>query len=264
MMMSQFTRSLFIATLVLSVGACNKKKDKDDDSADNGGLALTGPAAFIGNWTGIYSPLNGDGKPDGDAQPVNVTFKDDGRLSGGTFTLVLPNVENANASGSWSEFSGKNLFLKIQKTTISHISSNKPVLDMSYDLMGSSVNIHNGDFKLMISRVKPAGGEGGGGAATPTTATGQWTCNGSGRVTELSIAGDYRWRATIKSEGYSMLLVAGSGQPTEGTLLLAIESSEPPVKQGSALSFVLDGSQAHLSTIPPSGEKQSLGDCQRH
>lgn len=263
MMKTHFARLILLATLVLTVGACNKKKDKDEGNGENGTLALTGPAAFIGNWRGVYSPLNGDGKADGDSHPVNVTFKDEGGLEGGAFALTLTDADAATAKGTWTEFMGKTLNLTVENSSISHIS--KKLLQMSYDLTGNSVNIHNEDFKLMISRVKPSPGEGGGnGTSTPTTPAGQWTCNGLGRVTELSIAGDYRWRATIKSEGSSMLLVAGSGQPTEGALILAVESSEPPVKQGSALSFVLEGNGARLSTIPPSGEKQSLGDCQRH
>ena len=211
MTMKHLACSILYVSLALSLGACNKKKDKEDGGGDNGSLALTGPAAFIGNWTGIYSPLNGDSKPDGDSHPVKVTFKEDG-----DFNLVLADVDTATSSGTWSEFGGKSLFLKVQKTSIPRISSDKPVLDMSYDLTGASVDIHNPDFKLKISRVKTAGTDGNGNAS-PATASGQWTCSANGRVTELSLGTDYHWRATIKSDGSSMLLLAGSGQAVETT-----------------------------------------------
>lgn len=251
--------SFLTFALTPAVESCGKKKDKEDAPSNE---PLTGPAAFVGEWNGIYNPLNGDGKPNGDSRPVIATFYDDSR-----FKIMLTEDRTAYAEGTWSEFSGKSLFLTVKKSTISAISSTKAVIDMSYSLAGSSADIHNGDFSLKISRIKTSNSPSTGLDSTKSGPAGQWTCSGSGKTTVLNISGSeegFKWRGTVTQDGHSMLMISGTGHiAPESNYILAIESSQPETIKGSSLSFTLQGTGAVLSAVAPSGKRDSLGECHR-
>lgn len=236
--------------------SCGKKKEKDEGSG-NGDLALTGPAAFVGNWSGLYRARNGESKPEGESRPVEAQFLEDGN-----FTISLTDDTTALAKGVWQEFGGKSIILTVKSSSISRIGGNKPVIDASYELTGTSVHIQNEDFELKIRKSVASAGASGS-ATTASGITGKWVCSGNGKNTILMIAQDLNWRATITSEGHSTLIASGSGVGSEGIYTLSVKSSQPAVKDGSTFIFKMEGTQANLSTLTTSGEKDLLGTCHR-
>ena len=139
-----------VGCLVACVASGCGKKKKDDDSENGGGpVSLVGAAAVVGNWVGIYSALDKEGKVFGESHDAEVSFLEDG-----VFSIDLKDDTSAKVRGLWQEFGGKNLFLMVKESTIQKIPALSSSQETAYDLTGNSIYIKGTAFELKVSRKK--------------------------------------------------------------------------------------------------------------
>ncbi|MCX6126963.1 MAG: hypothetical protein NTV34_19740 [Proteobacteria bacterium] len=249
--------SIVGCVLVCLAFGCGKKK-KDDGSEDGGGsVALVGAAAVVGNWIGIYSALDKEGKVFGESHDAEVSFLEDG-----AFAIDLKDDASAKVRGLWQEFGGKNLFFMVKESTIQKIPALPSSQETAYDLTGNSIYIKGAAFELKVSRKKTESTSGGP-DSMESSLTGQWYCAVNSTVTRLSIGGNYSWRGIIRDESGGLGVLEGPGHlDGPAVLALTVSSSNHQVEPDSVLLLTLKGKIASLQLKNNLG-MASLGDCRR-
>ncbi len=196
--------SLLALTLYGCKGVPNPTTGSDGGGGGGGGNgngANASPSAtysFLGTWGGVYK--NSDTGAELRQTEASASFQ---ALStdAGTFRIDLPQLNNVYVTGTYQIFSQASLFLHIAQSTISTLGEANSTTEISYTLLGSSLELHNERVSLKFLRSGAApngqangsGGAPGGangntnGAADPVY--GQWRC-----TDHLG----YQWQANLR------------------------------------------------------------------
>lgn len=248
-----FSKTLVsLVLLTLTLASCGKK-DKDENDGGTAPLALTGAAALVGAWNGVYKSLDNEAKVVS-IHPVELSFLEDG-----DFSWALTDDITAKVTGNWREFQGKSLFLTVQSSTISTIRAKKEIQEVWYEITGSTISIKDSSYEIVGTRTVS-----GGDVTGESKIAGHWICDQGGLVTRLHIAENFTWRATMKSTNGGLGVLAGHGRSEgAGAVTLLITSSNYEVRQNSALVFSLAGTGGKLES--KHGDSiEPLGTCQRN
>lgn len=237
---------------------CGKDNDKDSDSGSQNPLQLSTAEQLMSDWNGVYNTLS-DGEPSGDPMAAIATFKADYQ-----FEIMLEQDANAKVTGTWSEFQGKTIILKILGSTMSSIGAAGKIVEADFDLIGNSLRVQNKSFILRLSKKA---------STTPTTPgsgdgqifSGSWSCDdGVGRTSKITFDDQSNYKLITIRSGERALLATGSVANTaDGEVGLKITSSSDPMESGSSfiLRKIATGAQLFLSS--GSGPMIDLGKCRR-
>lgn len=154
----------------------------------DGGPGGADASAWVsGYWAGTFQ-LKDEDEPE--TTTANATFELTEEKAG-NFSIVLPERANAQVTGTFRDFAGTSLMLKIAKSAVSSLGADNGTSNVDYDLIGDALKLHNERVTLRLVREQAGeGGTGGGGEGqdgpdgqSDTGLTGQWRCSdGNGYV----------------------------------------------------------------------------------
>ena len=231
-----------LMTLVLPVCiiACGTREGNDRGNDNTPSLNLTPFEQLTGQWSGIYRGLD-SGKPLGDAVAATMNL-----LADGAFNMSLDSDPSARVEGSWAEFQGRSLILKISGSTIPRIGISGKVVEPAYELLGSSLRVTTENFELKLAKKSTD-------SSSPTNGDhsrfdGTWLCDdGGGRKTKLAITEDKTFTLASQRAGERIFVSQGTVLSREPALFHLIpSSSSDPLPEGSFFEFQLAAGKAEL------------------
>lgn len=227
-----------IAMVLTGLLACSVVDGGGNGGDPNGGA---GEASFstqlTGNWTGhmVNKTVDAGSALRESAVVAEFSFTSE---TEGNFKFSVPKVDNAQAEGTFSDFAGKSLHLNLVKSTISTLGMTGSATSITYNMIGSDLELTNDRVSLQMIKsasAKPDAGDGTKPTATEEDiAIGRWVC-----------ADRYgnSWKFNIKSKtALSLDVFSGSGNAPaiwlDGSLALTVAAN----KKMSGTSLIVSSS----------------------
>jgi len=104
---------------------------------------------FLGTWGGVYK--NSDTGAELRQTEATASFQAM-TTDSGTFRIDLPQLNNVYATGTYQIFNQSSLFLHIAQSTISTIGEPNSTTEISYTLLGSSLELRSDRVSLKLLR----------------------------------------------------------------------------------------------------------------
>jgi hypothetical protein len=236
----QYTGLLF-SSIVFA--ACSSVDLGGTDGNESGPTTFKGQLA--GEWNGhMINETVAEGSSLR-VNSINAEFKFTNDTEG-SFVFTLPNLENATAKGSFSDFAGKSLHLTIDKSSISIIGASSSSAIVDYTMIGKNMELSNDRFSLQLikgaKKNDPNSGGDDSGSNTSSPAdnlVGTWECKDSS---------NRNWNVVTKSRTEFFIEVYGN-------------SSAPAVWLGGGMtvSTTAEGGSRALGSVINSNNTDYVG-----
>jgi hypothetical protein len=253
-----YLKSSFLILASAAILSCGK----DDKAPGEGGsqeqLQLSTSEQIMAEWSGVYNALSA-------GEPVSETFAAKASFTADyQFEISLENNPSAKVVGTWNEFQGKTLILKISGSTISAVGSAGKIVETDLDLTGAALRIRNKNFDLRLSK-KTTSIPSGDPVAGRHFFSGSWLCdNGAGRRTKISIDDDNNFKlSSVRATERAFVATGDLSEVAEARAVLSVSSSSDPLADGSYFELTKDGSNAQLMLSSPNSPPLRLGKCFR-
>jgi hypothetical protein len=253
---SKYYLVLFAASFLVN---CGSKDDKGDNTAGTQDPMQLSPAEQLtADWNGIYRSISNN-VPSSEPLEATARFTADRQ-----FEITLQQDQTARVVGTWSEFQGKNLILKITGSTISPIGATGKIVEANFDLLGENLRIYSPTFDLRLTKESSSKPSDSAGTANHFFQA-NWSCNdGAGRTTRVFI--DEKWHfklSTIRTGERAFVAEGDLSSVSEDLAQLKIQSSSDPLAQGSLFEFRRNTNNTTLILTRPESPSLNLGTCRK-
>lgn len=204
--MTSILLRLSATCILISLIACSVI-DSGNGGDPNGDGPGTFSAQMTGNWNGYMRNKTVEAGSALSGNEVVAEFKFTSETKG-TFKIKIPNLENAEAEGTFTDFAGKSLHLKLVKSGISTLGATGSTTSVNYSLIGDTLELSNDRISLELTKSGESTGSSNDNGTQPTVndediAIGLWNCSDKFAAV---------WKFNIKTAStFSIDVFSGSG-----------------------------------------------------
>lgn len=258
--------SVLLAVTAAFYGCRQGGDDGGNGSGDGSGEGDATARWLTGDWTGNYKNKDAEEGSSLRETTAKATFKitEDGKRVG-DFVFDFPLLEDVKVSGTFRDFAGKSLMLTIKHSDISTIGNSGSTTDMSYDLVGDSLELYNERVRLRLVREGEATDDGGdegddGEQKASNPLFYRWTCNDArGYVWEVNVKDASKFTIDVFEDNGASLWMDGSvALQAEGAAFnaaLTVTSAQIAKYEGMELQARLTGAYSmELKRLGQNGE----------